>query len=289
MELDMGLTKEQHAARKIGGSDAAVVIHGIHFDKTVHQLWLEKTGQAEPENLDDSLRVQMGTFTEALNVLWYEKQTGHKVTVDPKTYVHGVYDFATCHLDGLTNARKTKGQNIDPSPLGVFEAKHTNAWQKEEAATALYYPQLQHNMAVTERSYAHLSVFYGNDKWTCVEVQRDDSYIELLMEREAAFWFAVESMTEPVDTLPMGMDGKVARRAKPPIKKEIDMSGSNEWGEYADKWLVGRVLATEFKETVESLKALVEPDVTRAYGNGVQVTRDGRGVSVGVIKERKKK
>ena len=277
----MSLTKEQLDSRRIGGSDAAVVMHCVHFDKTVQQLWLEKTGQAEPENLDDILRVQMGSFTERLNVLWYEKQTGHEITINTRTYVHDTFEFATSHLDGITNAR-----SIAP---GVFEAKHTNAWHKEEAATALYYPQLQHNMAVAGMDYAHLSVFYGNDKWTCTEIARDDSYIELLMEREAAFWFAVESMTEPQGFDPIGSDGKTARPIKPKIKKEVNMNGNNAWAVQASKWLEGVAPAKAFADTIKTIKDLVEPDVTRAFGYGIEAKRTGRGVSITAIKEGKKK
>src|SRR3974390_365118 len=44
------------------------------------QLWREKRGEIEPEDLSGDLLVQLGTVTEHLNRDWYEKNTGHAVT-----------------------------------------------------------------------------------------------------------------------------------------------------------------------------------------------------------------
>jgi hypothetical protein len=37
------------------------------------ELWLQKTGRAEPEDLSGVLAVQLGTHTEALNLLWFDR------------------------------------------------------------------------------------------------------------------------------------------------------------------------------------------------------------------------
>lgn len=44
------------------------------------QLWREKRGKVEPEDLSGNLVVQLGAATEELNRSWYERNTGRRVT-----------------------------------------------------------------------------------------------------------------------------------------------------------------------------------------------------------------
>jgi hypothetical protein len=44
------------------------------------QLWQEKRGEIEPEDLSGNLVVQLGLATEELNRRWYEANTGQVVT-----------------------------------------------------------------------------------------------------------------------------------------------------------------------------------------------------------------
>jgi hypothetical protein len=38
------------------------------------RLWREKRGEADPEDLSRNLIVQLGTVTEELNRVWYERK-----------------------------------------------------------------------------------------------------------------------------------------------------------------------------------------------------------------------
>jgi predicted phage-related endonuclease len=49
----------------IGGSDARVIMGKDEADLV--RLWREKRGEAEPEDLNDNLLVQLGRVTEDLN------------------------------------------------------------------------------------------------------------------------------------------------------------------------------------------------------------------------------
>ena len=55
----------------IGGSDARVIMGSD--EANLVRLWREKRGEAEPEDLSDSLVVQLGTVTEDLNRRWFER------------------------------------------------------------------------------------------------------------------------------------------------------------------------------------------------------------------------
>lgn len=172
----------------IGGSDAPVIMHGKHFSKTVKALWAEKTGRVPLENLNGVLRVQMGTWTEELNRLWYIQETGYPVSTENcKFQLHPEHKFIRASLDGRVMIDDVEG---------VWEAKHTSAWNKS-SPTKTYFPQLQHNMLTTGLTYAILSVFQDNSKHLTFRVERDDWYIDKLLEKEVDFWKCVTEDKEP--------------------------------------------------------------------------------------------
>ena len=53
----------------IGGTDATRIMKG-----NWHDLWLEKTGQKEPEDLSDVIAVQIGIATEEYNLSVDERE-----------------------------------------------------------------------------------------------------------------------------------------------------------------------------------------------------------------------
>lgn len=46
----------KYRTKGIGGSDVSIIA-GINPFKSVHQLWLEKTGQTEPEQTTATMRI----------------------------------------------------------------------------------------------------------------------------------------------------------------------------------------------------------------------------------------
>jgi predicted phage-related endonuclease len=62
----------------IGGSDARIIMG--NDEAGLIQLWREKRGEAEPEDLSGNLVVQLGVATEELNRSWYERHTGRRIT-----------------------------------------------------------------------------------------------------------------------------------------------------------------------------------------------------------------
>ena len=241
-----------HAARRegIGGSDAGKIMAGDWL-----QLWLEKTGRAEPEDLSDNLAVQMGTWTEALNVRWFEKQTGRKVAIPLEPLIHPVYHFMRANLDGRCED-------------GEFEAKHVSAFSKDDEIVSRYYPQCQHILEVTGSSRIYLSVFFGNSKWQAFTVDRDDDYIHDLLEREIDFWRFIEA-----DEPPPSVQPSAATTVSFDTMREVIMTGNNAWASHAADWLANKEPAKKYETATTELKALMEADVKKASGHGIIVSR----------------
>ena len=241
----------------IGGSDANIILSG-DADK-IRQLWLEKRGEAEPEDLSAVLAVMLGCWTEAFNRQWYEQLTGHPVLDVGKTIICCRHEWRRCTLDGTV-----KGSGA------IFEAKHTNAFAKPDEILERYMPQLQHNMAVTGLQQAVLSVIFGNHKFEIFEVASDWLYQIELLEAEQRFWDCVLSGEEPVAVEP-------PPPSKPIGTREVCLDGSNAWASAAHDWLTNRDAAKVHANACTSIKALVEEDVSRAFGHGIEAKRSKSG------------
>ena len=260
------LTPKQRDARKIGGSDAPVIANGVHYGKTLYHLWLEKTGRVEPEDLSNKFNVFLGIKSEEANREWYEQQTGNKVEIVEETLVHPDYSYITANLDGIVR------------PDTIFEAKHTSAFNKASPDT-IHYPQVQHYLGVTGFELAHICVI-KDMSWSFYEVERNDSYIVELIQKESAFWWCVTEDIEP-DGAPTSMDAPVILPTK-----TVDMNGNNEWASSAVAWIENYEGNQKFTKAKSELKKLVGDDVALAAGHGVQAERKNGKVYIKREKER---
>lgn len=252
---EIGLTAEARAERNgaLGGSDANIIMSGDA--ERILELWRCKRGEAQAEDLSGVLPVMLGTWTETFNRLWYEKTTGDRVVGVGDLARHPEFVFMRCTLDGR---RERDG--------AVWEAKHVNAFSKLDEVVARYLPQLTHNMICTGNDRAVLSVFIGTMKYEVVEVALDELYAADLIAAEQHFWRCVASGEPPV-----AVDVVAPKVATAARTREVDMSGSNAWASLAADWLDNAEAAKAFDAAAGELKALVEDDVKRAHGHGVEV------------------
>lgn len=255
--------QEWHDARKlgIGGSDANAILSGE--PERVIALWEEKLGRRDPEDLTWVLPVQMGSATEELNAAFYQHATGRTIGDRNAMRTRDDRPYMRCELDGLTLT-----ENGEPA---IFEAKHVNAFSTIEEVVQRYMPQLHHNMHVAECRHAVLSVFLGTQKHEIFEVAMDDFYLAALLDAEESFWRCVET-----DTPPHGYEPPPSPVAFEALR-EVDMSESNLWASTAPDWLANKDAAKKFEKATKELKALVLPDVGRAYGHGIQIKRNKAG------------
>lgn len=201
------------AARKhyIGGSDASAVL-GMNPYKTNLELWQEKTGIVQPEDISGKPYVQYGHAAESyLRELFAldfpEYEVGY---ADNNIWLNDRFPFAHASLDGWLADQDGR--------KGILEIKTTNilqSMQKEKWNHRIpdnYYIQVLHYLMVTEFDFAVLKAqlkyeFQAGDlmlqtkqyKIERSEVQED---IELLKSSEKEFWKCVQSRKKPALLLP---------------------------------------------------------------------------------------
>lgn len=251
------LTDEQKSFRQtgLGGSDANILMGGD--DQKILDLWKEKRGEKESEDLSGVLPVQMGIWTEPFNRIWFQRQTNRIITNDGEQRICLDYPHMICTLDGMTDNGKV-----------VWEAKHVSAFTKAADVVSKYAPQLHHNMIVTGTQMATLSVFFGNQHWESFDVPYDEEYGEDLIRIEKSFWSCVQSGIEPV---------VVSGKYTGPIDRKVSFEGNNRWANFASEFIFNQDAAKRFETAKDGLKEMVDLDVKEATGHGIIATRAKNG------------
>lgn len=171
----------------IGGSDAAIVA-GISKYKSPVGLWLEKTGQVEPEEAGEA--AYWGTVLEELVAKEFSLRTGLKIKRDNFMRRSEEHPFMIANID-----RKIIGKNQG------LECKTASAflkddWEGDNVPDA-YYIQVQHYIAVYGFEGMHIAVLIGGNTFVHKYVPRNDEFIQQLVEIEKDFWQHITNGTMP--------------------------------------------------------------------------------------------
>lgn len=172
----------------IGGSEAAAIV-GLNPWKSAFQLWREKTGQVEPEDLSDNEYVYWGNVLEQAVADRFCELTGKKVQRRGMLQ-DDEYPYMLASVD-----RMVVGENAG------LECKTTNAfnnkaWADDELPDS-YYIQCQWYMMVTGCEKWYIAVLIGGNKFIWKEVPRNAADIEALRKAAVDFWSMVITNTMP--------------------------------------------------------------------------------------------
>lgn len=164
----------------IGGTDAAAIL-GLSRWKTQLEVWAEKTGRVQPEDISNKLSVKLGNRLEDTVAELFMEETGKKVRRVNKTLYHPHYTFL--------------GANIDRDVVGeeaILECKTCSAWKAKEWAgeeiPQEYILQVVHYLAVTGAHFGYIACLIGNQEFKWQMITRDDDLIRDLVSKEVAFW-----------------------------------------------------------------------------------------------------
>lgn len=170
----------KYRTKGIGGSDVSIIA-GINPFKSVHQLWLEKTGQIEPEE-QGSEYTHFGTLLEPIVRKEFTERTGIKVRQKHMLLQSEEYPFMFADLDGVIN---------EDGEMCIFEAKTASAYKQEtweEGVPAPYILQVQHYMAVTGAKKTYIAALVGGNHFFWHEIPRDEEMIGKIIAMEKCFW-----------------------------------------------------------------------------------------------------
>ena len=191
MTKKVDLKAKKDRPNGIGGTDAMKLVEGNWID-----LYDLKIGKTQSDDLSNVLPVQMGTVTENLNRLWFQREMGVYVTQETQIWYN---DYIYGNLDGLVKP------NTRFYAEAVFEAKHSGQFMDTPKQHAnlidRYYPQVQHYMLCSKLPTAYLSIFFGNRTHKIFTIKEDREFQSKLLKVYKIFWKAVQNKTpETIDT-----------------------------------------------------------------------------------------
>ena len=191
----------KYRTQGIGGSDVSIIA-GINHFKSIHQLWLEKTGLVVPEESDSEF-AHFGTLLEPIVRQEFTARTGIKVRAKHAILQSSNYPFMHANLDGIIHE--------DNGDISIFEAKTASAYKQdiwEEGVPAEYILQIQHYMSVTGAKKTYIAALVGGNHFFYHEVNRDDEMIAKIIAMEEYFW--EHNVIGGVEPIPDGSDATTA-------------------------------------------------------------------------------
>lgn len=181
----------ENRKKGIGASEAGIVM-GLNENISPYQLWLIKTGRAEPEDLSAIPIVYWGSLHEEPIAQHYAKTMNCKVRRVTNTLFHKEHPFMLCHLD-----RKIEGlSKVLECKFAMF-ARDDWGLSGSDIVPLPYIVQVQHQLAVTGYEEADLAVLIGGYDFRVYHFKRDEELIAKIIEEVSEFWKCVETDTPP--------------------------------------------------------------------------------------------
>lgn len=172
----------------LGGSDAGAIM-GLNPYMSPYQLWLEKTGQVEPEDLSDNEAVYWGTVNEPNVARRFTEVTGKKL-YRRGTLQSDTHPFMLANVDRMIIGEHA---GLECKTANAFAGK---SW-KDDEIPASYYCQCLHYMAVTGADMWYIAVLLGGNHFEWKPIPRNDDDVSALVDAETEFWRKVKEREAP--------------------------------------------------------------------------------------------
>jgi len=176
----------------IGGSEAPVIL-GVSQYAGPLDLWSEKRGLVEGK--EQTEQMAWGKRLQAVIIQGYQEETGRAVFDQGiHTFVNKKHDFIRYSADGLILAPGISEKDW------IFEAKSTGyitAKELEEEFPLDWEVQIQHGLFTLGLPKASLAVLVKGNQLRWKDVDRNDLFIEQMLDKEMEFWEMVKSGNPP--------------------------------------------------------------------------------------------
>lgn len=166
----------------VGGSDVAAIM-GLNKWRSPLEVWLEKTGRAEPPDLSGKQSVEWGVRLEPLIAAKFaECHPEMRVRRKNCTMVSVARPWARANIDR---------ELVGPLGRGVLEIKSVGLRSADEwvyGVPPYYEAQIQHYLSVTGWRYSFCAVLIGGQDYREHFVPRDEDDIASIDRAVDGFW-----------------------------------------------------------------------------------------------------
>lgn len=251
-------TQKQLRHGRIGASFVPALMAGD--EPTMLREWMRLVEHPDyvEEDLGDNWAVQFGSYIEAFALDWHQRKTGRELTNRGGFVPHPTLPYLSCTLDAYR-----------PDDATVIDCKAPGRWRVLDDVLTYYPGQLVVQKACMHAQNAALLIVHGGDEPTEYACDWTDEYESEVWTRLAWFWDRVNTL-EPPCAIPAAKGSVKAVRT-------VDMSRSNTWATAAAQWINNKQAAGLFNRAAKDIKGLIQDDVARAYGAGIEATRNRAG------------
>lgn len=232
--------------KSLGGSDAGTCVNMNPFSSLI-TLYADKKGLSKP--IEDNESMRLGRDLEQYVADRYMEKTGKKVVNDNFMYAHSDYDFITANID-----RRIVGENagLECKTMGSFSGYNFEAGE----VPSHYYCQCQHYMAVMDFSYMDLAILVYQRGIYVVTIERDDEFIEQLLQAEIDFWenYIEKNEIPAPDGSDASMDTLKELYPTPTPDSEIEIFGLDS---LIEDYIAAAELAKEYEEKKTAIQGLI--------------------------------
>jgi len=245
----------------IGGSEAGTLL-GYNSYKDEFTLYLEKIGEIIPEPAGEA--AEWGHTLEAVVAdKWLErigKPSGMEIEEFPYLLQSIEYPFMSANIDRLIRKE---------DQFGILEVKTASEylngeWENGEILAdgtgygkvpAKYYCQLQHYFAVTGIMWGYFTCLCGGNKFYSVYVERNEEFIQHLIETEMTFAQRVEMKIPPELN-----SSDTCKELIGKLYKEHDETFDELEDDEFEGWILARqTLKDQIKALEDEVKLITQP------------------------------
>ena len=242
--------------RGVGASETPALMGLVSYASPV-SLWAVKTGRViEDDAVFENERMRWGTKLEPLVAEEYDRQTGREVQQWGDLLSYDALPFILATPDYFF---EDNGENI-PVEIKTTDVSRASDWA--EGVPDRVYCQIQQQLAVTGAPYGSTGVLVGGNTFRWADVERDEAYIESIVNTCGEFWEYVTSDTPPP------MDGSEATADA--IKKMWPQGAPGEAIVLPDEvydWKRDIDAAKAAVKLAKEQQARIENEVKAALGN----------------------
>jgi putative phage-type endonuclease len=187
----------------LGGSDVAVAL-GLSKWKQPIELYYEKRGEMEPDDLSDNNMVQAGIKLEDVVAQWYVEITGLKVQrknfmvfdeEDPFLYAN--IDRHVVGHNRVLECKTASIYTISEWGEGNTYDNEGNLLTTDTQIPDTYLMQINLYMDILGRDTADLAVLIGGNDIRIYSFERDEDLCQLMRKNARDFWWRVEEGIPP--------------------------------------------------------------------------------------------
>jgi len=222
----MALTEQQLADRLkyVTGSDAAVIL-GLSPWKGIVQLYQEKTGYIEQEDISDKPWIKAGNYLEPVIRQWFEDETGKRtISGEQASFAMNTGAFSQDDLEQLWAnpnmdfqsdqliispqypwmAANVDGLLVDENAgLEIKTAWTSAGWGKgyeheDNEIPAYYLCQVAHYAITLDVDRFYIAVLIGGSDFRWYMYERNPRFEQILIEKEKEFYNAFTNENSPL-------------------------------------------------------------------------------------------